>query len=106
MSITLFHEVISINNLELVLNYIYKLGQYMYIYTYMYIYSCEYCCIYILSGVGVEVYGSWNDVAPRMKSDADLEHLIYDAMIDRSSINPPLTVVSGTASQTGFQTSN
>ena len=47
--------------------------------------------------LGVEVFGSWNDIAPRLKSEADLEQQILDAMKD-NSVSPPFTVISGHSS--------
>jgi hypothetical protein len=50
---------------------------------------------------GVEVFGSWNDIAPRLKSDVNLEQEIFDAINDTVIDHSSLTVISGNTSLTG-----
>ena len=51
---------------------------------------------------GVEVFGSWKDIAPRLKavkSDSNLEQQILDAMKDGvyspNDKNPPISLITG-----------
>ena len=66
--------------------------------------------MYVISSVGVEVFGSWKDIAPKLKSEPDLEQKILDAMKD-GCISPPgqskplITLVSSHSTHTGFQSS-